>query len=338
MTAKKKNMHSDSYAKNQVKSEISLVSSLLNIITSVRDQLIVRLFAETGCISKELVTIKNKDVDYKNNLIKINIKNKNQRSIFISKELVLDLKKFSDKNKEYLFVSKENAQLGTRSIRKLFDKYSKILGVKITSRDLRNAYIRESIKEKKSTETIKQNIGIKRLDKKKYLTKSEFEIINNSIKNIRDKLLLNIAFDTGCTLKELVAIKVEDIEFTNNSLAFNTQKKQRTSNISKKLSLDIKQYVLKNKLDKKNFLFSTRQSESISDKRVFQIIKKYALESDINEVSPKILRYSHIAHSISTGISVDDLSNQIGIKNLHKIYLYGYLGVSKKFTYKKNED
>jgi integrase/recombinase XerD len=184
--AAKKNQHSGSYANNQQKLDISLVNSFLGKTKNIRDQLIIRLFAETGCTSNELVNIKIKDIDFNANSVTIraeNTRGKRERTISISEKLSLNLKNFSDKNKVYVFSSKKSPRLRTRSIRKIFDKYSKALGVKITSRDLRNLCIKEAISEVDSIEEIKKTIGIQRLDKKEYLTQNQFKTVKKHVKN-----------------------------------------------------------------------------------------------------------------------------------------------------------
>lgn len=338
MAAKKNKEHSDSYAKNSEKNNFLIDYSLFNTIKDERDQLILRLFGETGCTSNELVNIKFEDINFNNDEITIkseNTKNKTQRSIPISQKLSGDLRSFCTVKKTYIFSSKKSPKLRTRSIRKIFEKYSNIFGAKITTSDLRKLFIQNSISNNEPIENIKKKVGIKRLDKKEFLTKNEFDKIKKFVENKRDELILDIIFETGCTLKESVNIKINDIEFTKNLLTIKANRTKRICNISKKLSLQIKKFILENKSS--NFLFSTRQSKTISDKRIFQIIKEYSKKANLI-VNPKILRYTHIAYLLSIGKNLEEISRQTGIKNLQKFHLYGNLGINKRNTFRRIDD
>lgn len=332
MAAKKYNKHSDSYVKEQKKVDFSLVETLLNIINDSRDNLIVSLIAQTGLSPDEVVKIKFEDINFENNTIIIkskDIKNKAQKTISLSQNLSLQLKNFVNKNKRFVFSSNKSPRLRTRSISKIFEKYSKILGIKITSSNLRNLYVQNLISKETSVEKIKNSLGLKRLDEKKFLSIEDYKKIRTSIQNKRDQLLFDILFYTGCQLSELTNIKIKDIEFTTNSIKFSSDKK-RISTISKNLSLQIKSFVNENNLSKNDFLFSTRQDVKISDKRVFQIIKKYSTNRGLTNISPQTLRYSHIAYSLSIGKSIEEISKQTGIQNLDKFHLYGVLRIKNE--------
>jgi len=83
----------------------------------------------------------------------------------------------------------------------------------------------------------------------------------------RDKILLRILSEVGCTVSELVDIKVEDI-YTNSIIV---GKQRRQIEISTGLREEINNYLKKSSSE---FLFSTRQSPKLDARRVQQIVKK----------------------------------------------------------------
>ena len=257
MAAEKRIQPSESYVNQNKKVDFSLVNTLLNLIKNDRNELIVRIISEIGCTSKELVNIKHSDISFKENTIQIgsnDSKKGAKRILSISNKLSDLLKKFSNPNKKFIFHSKKSPQLRTRSIRKIFDKYSKELGTKITSNSIRKAYIINSIKDDKSTDKIKTRIGIKRFDNKEFINFQEFQNLKKHTKNNRDKIILSILFETGCNVNELVQLNVGDIEFTTNSLILGAVEQKRTITISKKLSLQLKSFVIKQKLTMQDYL------------------------------------------------------------------------------------
>ncbi|MBN2457625.1 site-specific integrase [Candidatus Woesearchaeota archaeon] len=338
MAAKKKDKHSGSYVKPQEKAGFFTAEALLKGIKNQRNRLIIRLLSSSGCRTNELVNIRLDDIDAEAGMLTIraeNTKSKTKRSIPLQKKLAAELKRSSCAGSAYVFSSSSGRKLSTRSIRKILAKHSETAGSKITTADLRKEFIRKEVRKGKTIEEIKNIAGLKRLDRKEHITPEEFKVIIRQAKDKRDHLILRILFETGCTLKELLAIRRKDARPDMYSLVIKGVKK-RSVHISKGLCREIKSYVLRTGLSQKDFLLSSRQSMSISDRRVFQIIKHYSKKAGVKTAGPRILRHSCIASSIANGRSVDEISMQTGIAHLGRFHLYGTLKTAKKTRNRQN--
>jgi len=53
---------------------------------------------------------------------------------------------------------------------------------------------------------------------KTYLEPDEVELIENKTTNIRDRLLIRLLFRLGCRISELLALKVEDVDFAQGTV------------------------------------------------------------------------------------------------------------------------
>jgi integrase/recombinase XerD len=53
---------------------------------------------------------------------------------------------------------------------------------------------------------------------KAYLEPEEVKMLETAAKNLRDKLLIRILFHLGCRISEALALKVEDIDFTQGTV------------------------------------------------------------------------------------------------------------------------
>jgi site-specific recombinase XerD len=170
---------------------------------------------------------------------------------------------------------------------------------------------------------VKQRAGLQRLDKKKVITKDEFDRIRTCATTTKEKLFLDIPYETGCTLNELTGIKVKDIEFTTSSLTIG----QRKISLSRRLQQEIQYYLSEeqsSQLSSDTFLFSTRQSTTISEKRVYQITRELSGKAGLSSC-PRLLRNSHVSHAIQSGRPLQDIAAKTGIKHLEKFNLYGLL-------------
>ncbi|MFH0874364.1 MAG: site-specific integrase [archaeon] len=157
------------------------------------------------------------------------------------------------------------------------------------------------------------------------IQKKELKEFIDSIKDIRDNLSIRILYETGCTLIELVKIKANDVK--NNSIAIEKGKAKRVSLISKNLFNDISGYINGNKLSQNSFIISTRQSSHISEKRVRQIIQKYARQKKFKDFNPHMLRYCHVAHAYLDGVYQETIAAQLGINKLRVFQIISELNV-----------
>lgn len=314
MAAEKKYRHSESYAKAGRKTRFFIQERLK------RDQLIVTLLQATGITPNELVHIRAEDVDLHTSSLIVraeSTKNRTQRTIPLSRALTQDLKQQATTG--HIFPTAQG-NLGTRMVRKIIEKYFHEQGAKATARDLRKNYIRTAAQTTPLPE-VKQHAGLQRLDEKRVLTKDEFNRIRSCATTTKEKLFLDIPYETGCTLSELTAIKVKDIEFTASFLILG----QRHVPLSPRLLQEIRHYLSREQRSPDAFLFSTRQSATISEKRVYQIIREISCKACI-AACPRVLRNSHISRAFASRRPLQDIAEETGIKHLEKFHLYGLLG------------
>lgn len=154
-----------------------------------------------------------------------------------------------------------------------------------------------------------------------------------SITDVRDKLMIRVLYETGCSLIELTHIQVKDILGNKIKIKNPETKEIRFSYISGKLAKDIKQFVLGNNLNKDTCLISTRQSSRISEKRVRQLIHFYTQLVFSEKINPQSFRYFHIAHAYSNGVLLETISKQIGITSYRIFQIISELNLNTTQNY-----
>ena len=164
-----------------------------------------------------------------------------------------------------------------------------------------------------------------------YLSKKEFNRLKNQIDNSRDQLLLNLLYETGCTVNELINIKVKDIHFGKKIIKFPSEStksnKSKISFISKTLTEKIKKFTEK---QISSYLFVTRQSSQITTKRVRQLIQFYSQKAGLGKINPQVIRYTHIAHALEKGIPLTVIQKQVGMERLRILQIYETLVPEEK--------
>jgi len=158
-----------------------------------------------------------------------------------------------------------------------------------------------------------------------YLSPEEWKELDRLSKVERDSLILNLLYETGCTVNELVNIKTRD--FTGNILKIRSHharnREARSVFISESLLKRIRAFC--QTATSGEYLFSTRQSRSMSTKRIRQLVQKYCSVCGIIGANPQILRYTHIVHAYQKGIPLEAIQNQVGLKRSRAIEIFEQL-------------
>lgn len=156
----------------------------------------------------------------------------------------------------------------------------------------------------------------------RYLQRDEWEKLVRSIFNLRDLILFVLFYETGCTVSEITHIRIKDV------VSGYVLIKQRKAVISPALYEKI-QLFLELEGSDREFLFYSRQAKQITEKRVIQIVKTYAKRVGF-EVTPQILRYTHIAHAYERNIPINVIMSQVGLKKARAIQIFSELSVKSQ--------
>lgn len=140
---------------------------------------------------------------------------------------------------------------------------------------------------------------------------SELDLIIATLTKKRDRLAVALLSETGCKVHELVNIKVRDI---SPSTAFIDDRKVPITNY---LYLDIQKYIQENSLTSNSLLLSSRQSPSITPKRVRQVIQKASRTALHRAVNPEDLRKTAIVEKSKT-LDVKTIKSQVGLQRFDK--------------------
>jgi len=161
----------------------------------------------------------------------------------------------------------------------------------------------------------------------RFLDFDELDELLSQPMNNRDDLMICLLYETGCTVAELVGICFRHIDLNSNKLTIASEharnKELRRVFISDKLIKKIRIY-RKNNPDGK-YLFSSRQSETITTKRVRQLVQKNLKSIGITKAGPQILRYTHIVHAYQKNIPLTAIQKQVGLKRSRAIEIFQQL-------------
>jgi len=163
----------------------------------------------------------------------------------------------------------------------------------------------------------------------RYLCVEEWNSLFSVSKNNRDQLIIELLYETGCTVNELIYIERKDIDAKNSSVKIKKKnarnKEARQIFVSGGLLNKIVSFF--DDSPASIYLFTSRQSKQITTKRVRQIVGKWCREIGIKDATPQILRYTHIVHAYMKKIPLSAIRQQVGLKRSRAIEIFSQLPV-----------
>ena len=167
-------------------------------------------------------------------------------------------------------------------------------------------------------------------------------IFDNTFKGHRDRLILELFYQTGIRLTELIGIKVSDYDNVKKELRIlGKRNKERIIPLTHKLSDLLNHYLkLRSKITddiKSPFLFITNTGKKSYPKMIYRIVNHYlSIVSSVDKRSPHILRHAFATHLLSRGADLNAIKDLLGHSTLLSTQVYTQVSGEKiKKAYKK---
>lgn len=144
-------------------------------------------------------------------------------------------------------------------------------------------------------------------------------------KGIRDKAILELLYATGIKVSELISIKLSDLNMNSRYITCREYRERIIpfGNSAKKalqdyLNIRSKYY---NKYNS-DILFLNSSGKPISRQGLWKIIKHYANEAGITDVSPNSIRHSFAAHLLDNGADLGSVQEFLGHSDISTTQIY----------------
>ena len=157
---------------------------------------------------------------------------------------------------------------------------------------------------------------------------------------MRDRIILELFYNTGMRLSELVGLKETDLDFHHETIkVLGKRNKERLIPFSKKFESLMKSY-LETKRDtfgEINDLILTDKGKPVYHKLVYRTVTGYLSQvTTLEKKSPHVLRHTFATHLLNNGAELNAVKEILGHANLSATQVYTHNTIDKlKKIYKQ---
>ena len=173
-----------------------------------------------------------------------------------------------------------------------------------------------------------------KLDRKlpNYLSYEELRIIFDSIDisdsvGLRNRLLIEILYATGCRVSEIANIKISDINFNNNSIKiFGKGSKERIVYFGDYARYYLDLYLSKNINNNSKYLFVNENNDKMDITEIEKIIRDIVHNLTIkSHVTPHTFRHTFATHLLNNGADIKTVQELLGHSSLNTTGIYTHV-------------
>jgi integrase/recombinase XerC len=164
------------------------------------------------------------------------------------------------------------------------------------------------------------------------------KMTDNTFTGIRDRMILELLYSTGCRVSELTGMKVEDLDLKKRMVLVHGKgnksrwvflTKGASGNISTYLPLR-KKYVNSSVSQGINNLILNRNGNGISARGIRYIIDKYIRAIGAGKhVSPHTFRHTFATHLLNNGAGIRAVQEMLGHSSISTTQIYTHVGIDR---------
>ncbi|MFV9503951.1 MAG: tyrosine recombinase [Oscillochloridaceae bacterium umkhey_bin13] len=162
----------------------------------------------------------------------------------------------------------------------------------------------------------------------------ELPLRSSSPEGLRDKAMLELLYATGMRVGELVALEIKDLD-----LAYGTVRcagrggRERTLPLTPATGTALEEYLdtgrgqlARNNPEPDTALFLNHRGKRLTRQGFWLILKGYAEQVGLDDLTPHTLRHSFAAHLISDGAELREVQERLGHASLSTTQVYAHMG------------
>lgn len=158
----------------------------------------------------------------------------------------------------------------------------------------------------------------------------------DTARGLRDQALLCLLYDSGARVQELADIRIRDLRLDSPAQVQLTGKGRKTRSVPlmEQTVCILKEYMKRNGLDNglngDHPLFFNAQEKKLTRQGITYVLKKYAEQCGINDISPHQLRHTKAMHLTEANVNPIFIRDFLGHTDLKVTEIYSKTSVKMK--------
>ncbi len=155
------------------------------------------------------------------------------------------------------------------------------------------------------------------------LSREEIKQIINSIKNLKHKLIISLAYGAGLRISEVVNLKLKDIDFNELTIHLKNAKgkKDRITIFPEKIKNDLQNLITGK--NSGNYVFESERGGKLTERTAQKVFENALRETGIKkDATFHSLRHSFATHLLENGVDVRYVQELLGHRNIRTTQLY----------------
>ena len=146
----------------------------------------------------------------------------------------------------------------------------------------------------------------------------------NKKNGLRDALILEMLYSSGCRVSELSSIKVKDINFKDRKiLILGKGNKERYVYYGTKCENLLNKYIDK---ETHEYLFTNKHGNKLNERMIRKIVDENARRAGLEvHVTPHTLRHTYATHLLNDGADLKSVGDLLGHENLSTTQIYTHV-------------
>jgi integrase/recombinase XerD len=150
---------------------------------------------------------------------------------------------------------------------------------------------------------------------------------------LRDKAMLELLYSTGMRVSELVALDLDDVNLEAECVRCSGRNKERQLPISPSTVTALEEYLdiarpqlARGSRQVDTALFLNHRGKRLTRQGFWLILKRYAKELGIHDLTPHTLRHSFATHMLANGADLRSVQQLLGHASISTTQIYQQMG------------
>jgi integrase/recombinase XerC len=158
---------------------------------------------------------------------------------------------------------------------------------------------------------------------------------DDSHDGIRDRVIIDLFYNTGIRSAELVGLKIDRIDFEQGAIkVLGKRNKERIVPVGKPMIAALKSYLQIRydlpQIHDSDYFFLTQKGKKLYPKLVYRIVNDYLSKvSSISKKSPHVLRHTFATHMLNKGADINAIKELLGHSSLAATQVYTHSSVEQ---------